>query len=127
MRVASGRSAARAGGRPPRAPGMRRSATQVRERKAVRRVDGIVSDELDWLFREQPLLDYGVDAQADIVAVDELVTGRLLGLQIKGGNSRFVKANGSEGWMFRDNSDHLAYWLSTPAGEALACLGGRAS
>ncbi len=75
-------------------------------------MDGIVSDELDWLFREQPLLDYGVDAQAEVVADDELVTGQLLGLQIKGGNSRFVKAKGNEGWVFRDNSDHLAYWLS---------------
>jgi hypothetical protein len=34
---------------------MRRSVTQERERKAVRRLAGIVEDDLDWLFREQPL------------------------------------------------------------------------
>jgi Domain of unknown function (DUF4365) len=109
--VASGRSRARAGGKPVRAPGMRRSVTQVRERKAVRRVAGIIEDDLDWLFREQPLPDYGVDAQAEVVAGDELVTGRLLGLQIRGGNSRFARPTGNEGWTFRDTSDHLDYWL----------------
>ena len=34
---------------------MRRSVTQERDRKAMRRVAGIVEDDLDWLFREQPL------------------------------------------------------------------------
>lgn len=29
-------------------------------------------------------IDYGVDARAEIVAEDDLVTGRLIGLQIKG-------------------------------------------
>lgn len=94
------------------APGMRRDAAQVRERKAVRRVDAIVSDELNWLFREQPMLDYGIDAQAEVVTDDELVTGRFLGLQIKGGDSYFVAARGNEGWVFRSDSNHLAYWLS---------------
>jgi hypothetical protein len=90
---------------------MRRGETAKTERRAVRRVDEIVSDELGWLFREQPLPDYGVDAQAEIVAEDELVTGRLMGLQIKGGDSRFVRVKGDEGWVFRDSNDHLAYWL----------------
>ncbi len=79
------------------APGMRRSVTQVRERKAVRRVAGTVEDDLDRLFREQPLPDYGVDAQAEVVAGDQLATGRLLGLQIRGGNSRFARPKGNEG------------------------------
>jgi hypothetical protein len=90
---------------------MRRSATQERERTAVRRVASIVEENLDWLFREQPLPDYGVDAQAEVLAGDELVTGQLLGLQIRGGNSRFARPKGSEGWVFRDSSDHLDYWL----------------
>src|SRR6266699_3453095 len=97
--------------RPGRAPGMRRGVTAQTERKAVHRVDGIVSEELGWLFREQPLLDYGVDAQAEVVDEDELVTGRFLGLQIKGGDSRFVRAKADAGWVFRDSNDHLAYWL----------------
>jgi hypothetical protein len=46
------------------------------------------------------------------VTDDELVTGRFLGLQIKGGDSYFVEARGNEGWVFRSDSNHLAYWLS---------------
>ena len=111
VRVASGTSRAPATGKPARAPGMRRSVTQERERKAVRRVAGIVEDDLDWLFREQPLPDYGVDVQAEVVAGDQLVTGRFLGLQIRGGNSRFARPRGKNGWTFRETSDHLDYWL----------------
>ena len=46
-----------------------------------------------------------------IVAEDDLVTGRLIGLQIKGGDSYFDEPRGTEGWMFREDNDHLAYWL----------------
>jgi Domain of unknown function (DUF4365) len=53
-----------------------------------------VEKELDWLFREQPSEDYGIDAQVEIVedevaVEDEIVTGKLLGFQIKGGASWF--------------------------------------
>lgn len=93
-----------------RAPGMRRPHTQVAERWAVRHIAGVVEDNLGWHFGDQPLPDYGVDALAEIVASDDLVTGRLLGLQIKGGDSYF-KPKGSKGWTFSDSNDHLAYWL----------------
>jgi hypothetical protein len=53
---------------------------------------------------------YGIDAQAEVVADDDLVTGQLLALQIKGGRSWFRKPyNG--GWTFYGDSNHLAYWL----------------
>jgi hypothetical protein len=52
---------------------------------AVRRVNDVVADDLGWHFGKEPLPDYGVDAQLEIVAADKTVTGRLLGLQIKGG------------------------------------------
>jgi hypothetical protein len=91
-------------------PGMRRQDTQVVERRAVRRVESLIEDELGWIARPQPLPDYGIDAQAEVLASDDLVTGRLLGLQIKGGDSQFVEAK-PDGWVFRENLDHLAYWL----------------
>ncbi len=97
------------GGRGRRAPGMRRGRTQQAEDWAVRRVNDVV-DDLKW-FLPQPLLDFGVDAQAEIVADDDLVAGRLLGLQIKGGDSWFSHPERDEGWVFRENNDHLAYWL----------------
>lgn len=91
------------------APGMRRGDTQKPERHGVWVVDGAIQ-KLGWFFREQPILDYGIDAQAEVVADDDLVTGQLLALQIKGGNSWFSKPyNG--GWTFYGDSNHLAYWL----------------
>ncbi len=109
---------------------MRRSVTQARERKAVRRVAGIVEDDLDWLFREQPLPDYGVDAQGEVVTGDELVTGRFLGLQIRGGDSRFARPRGKKGWtqaldeddQGRPLGEKVAVWmrlLDDPADDAM--------
>ena len=92
------------------APGMRRGDTQDPERHGVWVVDGIISGKLGWFFREQFLMDYGIDAQAEVVADDDLVTGQLLALQIKGGNSWFSKPYDG-GWSFYGNSNHLAYWL----------------
>jgi uncharacterized protein DUF4365 len=55
-------------------------------------------------------MDYGIDAQAEVVADDDRGTGQLLVLQIKGGRSWFSKPyNG--GWTFYGDSNHLAYWL----------------
>jgi hypothetical protein len=90
---------------------MRRGSTQKAEDWAVRRVNDVVADDLQWFFGREPLPDYGVDAQAEVVADDDLVTGRLLGLQIKGGDSYFGEPRGEEGWVFRASNDHLAYWL----------------
>lgn len=89
---------------------MRRQDTQRTERSGVGTVDRIVTDDLNWLFREQAILDYGIDAQVEVVDVDEVVSGRLLGLQIRTGASRFVRPV-TGGWTFRENSNHLAYWL----------------
>ena len=61
---------------------MRRGDTQKPERHGVWVVDGAIQ-QLGWFFREQSILDYGIDAQAEVVADDDLVTGQLLALQIK--------------------------------------------
>jgi hypothetical protein len=88
---------------------MRRGTTQDPERHGVWVVDGAIR-QLGWFFREQPVLDYGIDAHAEVVADDDLVTGQLLALQIKGGRSRFSKPYDG-GWTFYGDSNHLAYWL----------------
>jgi len=99
-------------GRTARAPGMRRARTEVTGDAAVRRVADLVEGEeyLGWVFRPQPLPDYGIDAQAEVVAEDDLVTGQLIGLQIKGGHSPFRTPH-ADGWVFYEDSDHLSYWL----------------
>ncbi len=88
---------------------MRRGDTQEPERHGVWVVDGAIQ-KLGWFFREQSIMDYGIDAQAEVVADDDLVTGQLLALQIKGGNSWFSKPCDG-GWTFYGSSNHLAYWL----------------
>jgi len=97
----------------PRGPGMYRGQSTGPERAAVVHVDRIVTNELGWFFREQPVLDYGIDAQAEVVDDDDdLITSRLLGLQIKGGDSQFAEPTAG-GWKFRSDSAHLAYWLGS--------------
>lgn len=91
---------------------MRRQATAVLDRRGVSVVDEIVSDELSWHFREQPILDFGVDAHVEVVTDDDLVTGRNIGLQIKSGSSYFKRLRPTrDGWTFSCDNDHLAYWL----------------
>lgn len=41
-----------------------------------------------WLFREQYLHDYGIDAQVEIV-INGVPTGKLIAIQIKSGKSYF--------------------------------------
>jgi len=65
--------------------------------------------ELGWIFREQSVEDYGIDAQIELV-VNEIATGRLIALQIKSGNSWF-KEKTNDGFVFRGENNHLKYWI----------------
>jgi hypothetical protein len=90
---------------------MRRGRNDQAEAWAVLRVNTVVVEELKWHFGPNPLPDFGVDALAEIVAADDVVTGRLIGIQVKGGNSWFKRRRGDLGWVFESDDDHLAYWL----------------
>lgn len=65
--------------------------------------------KLQWLFREQPVSDFGIDAQVEIVKNGK-ATGRLLALQIKSGSSFFAKVKKGK-VIFRGDKKHLNYWL----------------
>ncbi|MEU6008771.1 DUF4365 domain-containing protein [Streptomyces sp. NPDC047453] len=88
------------------------------ERKASARTGSIgvtqtqlaVQSKLDWLFREQPNDDYGIDAQVEVVD-GKYVRGRLLALQIKSGES-FFREPTPGGWWFRPESKHVQYWMN---------------
>jgi hypothetical protein len=69
-----------------------------------------VEDQLGWLFREQPLEDFGIDAHAEVVDGED-VRGRLLALQIKSGTSWFSEP-GPGGWWFRPDKAHVLYWTN---------------
>lgn len=79
------------------------------DRKGIAAVQKIVTNDLDWIFREQPTDDYGIDAQLEVVA-DGTATGQLLSVQIKSGRSYF-KNESDEGWWYALRKDDISYWL----------------
>ena len=70
-------------------PGMRRGQNDKAEAWAVLRVNTVLVENLKWHSGNNPLPDFGVDVLTEIVAADDLVTGRLIGIQVKGGGSWF--------------------------------------
>ena len=79
------------------------------DRKGIAAVQQIVVSDLEWVFREQPTDDYGIDAQIEVVE-DGAATGQLLAAQIKTGPSYFKK-EADEGWWYALDKDDLSYWL----------------
>ncbi|MGG3509832.1 DUF4365 domain-containing protein [Paenibacillus lautus] len=67
-----------------------------------------VSQDLGWIFREQPTQDFGIDAHIEIHSGLE-PTGKLIALQIKSGPSYFKEEN-DENLIFRGDMRHLKYW-----------------
>ncbi|MEV8344659.1 DUF4365 domain-containing protein [Streptomyces niveus] len=85
--------------------------TQQVERAGVSWVEHLVTNDLGWLFREQETADVGIDAQLEVVdGATAEATGRLLGVQIKSGDSYF-KVSNEAGWWFVCDADHVSYWL----------------
>ena len=80
------------------------------ERIGVIAVQEIVYNKLDWIFREQPIEDFGIDAQIEVNATD-YPTGKLIALQIKSGKSYFAEAD-DERVIFRFEEKHYQYWRS---------------
>lgn len=61
-----------------------------------------------WLFREQHLHDYGIDAQVEIVSEGK-PTGDLIAMQIKSGLSYFSEETDTE-IVYRADDKHIKYW-----------------
>jgi len=77
------------------------------EQIGVNAVQGIVLSELGWIFREQPVIDMGIDAHIELVEDGE-PTGKLIGVQIKTGPSHFAET--ADAYIYRGNLTHLEYW-----------------
>lgn len=54
------------------------------DRDGVNAVESIFIRELKWIFREQTISDWGIDAHVEVTNRDEPI-GRLLAVQIKSG------------------------------------------
>ncbi|MCX4150016.1 MULTISPECIES: DUF4365 domain-containing protein [Paraburkholderia] len=78
------------------------------EQIGVNAVQQIVLKELEWIFREQPVIDMGIDAHIELV--DKQPTGKLIAVQIKTGPSHFAEAG--DAYIFRGKLTHLDYWTN---------------
>lgn len=78
-------------------------------RAGVIAVEAAVND-LGWLFREQAISDYGIDAEIEIVS-DGKATGRLIAAQIKSG-ATYLSKEKDGGFVFRADAEHVDYWLN---------------
>jgi hypothetical protein len=86
------------------------------ERIGVHSIAKIFTEELGWIFREQPISDFGVDAYVEITGTRDsssylTPTGKLIGVQIKSGQSYF-KDTKDIYFVFRGTKRHLKYWLN---------------
>ena len=79
------------------------------DRLGVSKLDHYFSSH-GWLFREQFLHDYGIDAQVEIVD-DGKPTGDLIAIQIKSGSSYFSEKNDTD-IIYRTDDKHIQYWSS---------------
>ena len=81
--------------------------------KGVSFVKAIVENSFDWIFRPTHLEeDFGLDGYFDIIGMDNSVTGKYLGVQIKTGTSYF-KNETSIGWKYMGENKHLNYFLNS--------------
>lgn len=88
---------------------MKRKRSAKVERMGVLGVGTAVERDLYWIYREQPVEDYGIDAHLEVVEDDETVSGQLIAIQVRSRERPFDRIEG--GWMVRDSLDHLDYWL----------------
>jgi hypothetical protein len=63
------------------------------------------------VFREQPVDDYGIDAQAEIFEAGGAATGKLIALQIKSSRAKYFANEKANGWTHYVDTKHAEYWL----------------
>ena len=79
------------------------------ERVGVSEVQSAIVGELGWLFREQPISDFGIDAHLETVA-DGNPTGKLIAIQIKSGSAHFHE--NSKTFTHYVDKTHYEYWVN---------------
>ena len=77
------------------------------ERLGVSKLDFYFSSH-GWLFREQMVHDFGIDAHVEITNTD-YPTGQIIAIQIKSGMSFFSEENDNS-YIFRTEDKHIKYW-----------------
>lgn len=71
-------------------------------------VERIVTHDMKWIWREQPVADFGIDGQIEPIGDDGRPNGQLIAVQVKSGPSYFRGTK--DNLTFRVDDDHLRYW-----------------
>lgn len=77
------------------------------ERLGINATDSVFTKEINWIFREQPVADFGVDAIVE-ENIENNPTGRLMGIQIKSGQGNFHISDRSLTYYI--SNIHYYYW-----------------
>jgi hypothetical protein len=85
-------------------------------RLGVNAVGKIFNKEFQWVFRDQPINDFGIDALVEVTKLNLYLktispTGKLIGVQVKSGMSYF-KEFVNDYFVFYGQKKHLDYWLN---------------
>ena len=63
---------------------------------------------MEWIWREQSVLDFGIDGHIEIVGEDGEPTGQLIAVQVKSGPSYFRR--GESTFPYYVDERHVKYW-----------------
>lgn len=78
----------------------------------INAVEKVINNDFGWIFRNQPILDVGLDAIIETISDGKTDNGQFA-VQIKSGNSWFKKEKITKtGITFRSDLEHLEYWLN---------------
>ncbi|MEU4667506.1 DUF4365 domain-containing protein [Amycolatopsis sp. NPDC023774] len=83
--------------------------TALIDREGLGLFQRAVTRDLGWIFREQTVVDQGIDGHVEIADEDGRGTGRLIAVQIKSGPSHFRRVKG--GWAFYYDETKRRLWL----------------
>lgn len=81
------------------------------EREGVYSVAKYIEKHLNWTFREQPVVDVGLDGIIEECILG-IPTGRFIGCQIKSGLSNVYKSKIKKECIYYASNIHVEYWLS---------------
>lgn len=84
--------------------------TSLIDRKGVAIVQKKITCELEWIFREQPICDDGIDAHIEPRDANGIGTGALFAIQIKIGESWFREEQDGK-IVFREDQKHYKRWI----------------
>jgi hypothetical protein len=80
------------------------------ERIGVNAVECIIIQELQWIFRDQPIVDVGIDAMIEVVE-NGIPSCKFIASQIKSGKGNFHEKEKS--WSYYTSDIHYNYWLNS--------------